>query len=421
MGFGSAPQKGVILVALLFYFLISHIISFLCSILEAVILSCTPAYIGLLQKKKSHAGKILADLKQHVNRPLAAILTLNTAAHTFGAAGVGAQVVEVFGAYWLSLASILVTLTMLYWTEMIPKTIGALYWKPLSIPSAYIIRFLIVVTYPFVLSFEAIAHWIGKGKKGENVTEAEIRVMIEEGARVGTIEQVEQNMVESIFRLGDRSVGVLMTPRREIQWIDIHDTQEQIREKLEEMPHALFPVCDGNLDTVVGMVRSKDLIVEALRITPLDLRKICLSPLFIHENARVITLLETFHSSPLDTALVTDEYGNIEGIVSLYVVLESILGELASSPLLQKRQIVQRDEKTWVLDGMLPIDQFKELFGIEALPREEREIYRTLGGFCLFQLGSIPRIGQGFSWNGLDFKILTMEGRRIDKILVKHR
>lgn len=407
--------------ALIFYFVFSHFMSFLCSILEAVILCCSQAYIALLRKRKSHAGAILHDMKMRIDRPLAAILTLNTASHTFGAAGVGAKVVELFGNPWLSVASVVITLTMLYWTEMVPKTVGALYWKRLSIPSAYVIKAMIILTYPFVVSFEWLARVISRGKKRESITEEEIRVLMEEGAKAGAIEAIEQSMVERIFRLGDRRVGVLMTPRREIQWLDIRDTPEKWMEEIQQVPHHLFPVCDGELDHVLGIVRTKDVLFEAMKKKPLEIRKLLLPPLYVHENALIFHLFEELKKSPLDSALVTDEYGNIQGWISLYTVLDSILGELSSSPILPRQPAIRGKNGAWILDGKLPIDEFKELFHIESLPKEEKNIYRTLAGFCLFQLGSIPHVGEEFVWDQYRFKIIKMDGRRVATIKVSLR
>lgn len=403
---------------LLFYYLTSHFFSFTCSILESVLLCCTNGYVALLKKKKPAVGQILGDLKTRIDRPLAAILTLNTAAHTFGAAGVGAQVSEIYGEKWLALVSVLLTLTMLFFTEMIPKTLGALYWKKLAPFTAYAIRFLITMTYPFVISFEYIARLLSRGKTQEKITGEEIKLILEEGTQAGVIKEIEHDMVESIFRLGNRRINILMIPRMDIEWIDINICSENLRKQLNISPHNRFPVCDRELDEVIGLVTSKDILNQMLTSGTLDLKAVIKPSIFVPENMRVVQLLEIFKKRPDHIALVTDEYGGIQGLITLHDVLESIVGDVPSSSILPETQIVQRKDGSWLVDGMIPIDELKEQFDIEALPEEEKGTYRTLGGFCMRQIGSIPKVGDAFTWNKFRFKVVKMDGRRVDKVLI---
>lgn len=403
---------------LIFYYLTSHFISFTCSILEAVLLCCTNGYVSLLKKKHPKVGQILADLKSRIDRPLAAILTLNTAAHTFGAAGVGSKVTELYGEQWLAFISILLTLTMLFITEMIPKTLGALYWKKLAPFTAYAVKFLITVTYPFVLSFEYIARLLSRGKAQEKITEEEIKLILEEGTQAGVIKEIEHGMVESIFRLGNRRINILMIPRMDIEWIDIHISTDELRKRLDASPHTRFPVCDEELDNVIGLITSKDILNQLLSTGTVDLKSVIKPPLFVPENMRVVQLLEIFKKTPDHIAFVTDEYGGVQGLVTLHDVLESIVGDVPSTSLLPETQIIQRKDGSWLIDGMIPIDELKEQFEIDALPEEEKGTYRTLGGFCMRQIGSIPKVGDTFTWHNFRFKIVKMDGRRVDKVLI---
>lgn len=403
---------------LLFYFIASHFISFTCSILEAVLLCCSNGYVALLKKKNPAVGQILTDLKSRIDRPLAAILTLNTAAHTFGAAGVGAKVVELFGDKWLALMSVILTLTMLFATEMIPKTLGALYWKKLAPFTAYATKFLITLTYPFVLSFETIARLLSRGRAQEKITQEEIKLILEEGTKAGVIEEIEHDMLESIFRLGNRRVNILMIPRMDIEWIDIGISPEELRQTLDSSSHTRFPVCDEELDKVIGLITSKDILNQLLEKGLIDLKAIVKPPLFVPENMRVVQLLEIFKKTPDHFALVTDEYGGLQGLITLHDVLESIVGDVPSTSLLPETQIVQRKDGSWLVDGMLPIDELKSQFDIESLPEDEKGTYRTLGGFCMRQIGSIPKVGDTFTWHKFRFKVVKMEGRRVDKVLI---
>lgn len=408
------------MLVLFFYFFVSHTVSFTCSILEAVLLCCTNGYIALLKKKKPAAGILLAELKTRIDRPLAAILTLNTAAHTFGAAGVGAKVSEIYGEHWLVAASVILTLTMLLLTEMIPKTLGALYWKRLAPFSAYFIRFLITITYPFVISFESIARVLARGKTHDKITEEEIKLILEEGTQAGVIKEMEHDMLESIFRLGNRRVNILMIPRMDIEWIDIGLTTDELRRKLDVSPHTRFPVCDNELDEVIGFVSSKNILNQILSTGVFDLKAVIKPPLFVPENMRVVQLLDIFKKTPDHIALVTDEYGGVQGLITLHDVLESIVGDVPKTSILPETQIVQRKDGSWLIDGMIPIDEMKEQFEIEEFPEEEKGNYRTLGGFCMRQIGSIPKVGDTFIWTRFRFKIVKMDGRRVEKVLMHY-
>lgn len=403
---------------LLFYYFTSHFFSFTCSILEAVLLCCTNGYIALLKKKNPAVGQILSDLKLRIDRPLAAILTLNTAAHTFGAAGVGAQVNELYGDKWVALVSVLLTLTMLFITEMIPKTLGALYWKKLAPFTAYAIKLLIILTYPFVISFEYIARLLSRGKAQEKITGEEIKLILEEGTQAGVIKEIEHDMVESIFRLGNRRVNILMIPRMDIEWIDAKISPHDLRKRLNTSTHTRFPICDGELDKVIGIVSSKDILNQMLGGATFDLKAIVKPPLFVPENMRIVQLLDIFKKMPDHIALVTDEYGGIQGLITLHDVLESIVGDVPGTSILPETQIIQRKDGSWLVDGMIPIDELKEQFDIDTLPEEEKGTYRTLGGFCMRQIGSIPKVGDIFLWNKFRFKVVKMDGRRVDKVLI---
>lgn len=409
------------MVTLLLFYLTSHFISFVCSILEAVLLCSTNGYIALLKKKQPKAGELLAQLKIRIDRPLAAILTLNTAAHTIGAAGVGAQVVELYGDYWLAFASVFLTLTMLFFTEMIPKTLGALYWKRLAPWTAYVVQGLIYLSYPFVIAFESIAHLLSPSKKQEKITEEEIKLILEEGSHAGVIKAVEQDMVEGILRLGSRRVGILMTPRMEIEWLNVHHSLNALKTQVQHSSHSRFPLCDEELDEVVGLVSSKELFSQCGEDVSTDeLKKLAQPPVFVPENMRVLQLLDIFKKTPDHLALVTDEYGGVQGLVTLHDLLESIIGDVPSSTSIPETQILERKDGSWLVDGMLPIDELKAYFDLENLPDEEKGAYRTLGGFCMRQIGSIPNVSDTFVWENFKFKIVKMTGKRVAKVLVHY-
>ncbi len=404
--------------SLVFYFIISHIISFLCSILESVLLSCTPAYISLLKKKGAVSGKILEELKERVDRPLAAILTLNTISHTFGAAGVGASVLTLFGDSWVAMGSVVITLTMLYWTEMLPKTLGAFYWKRLAPYCARPLQFMIGMTYPFVVSFNLFAQLISRGKKHDRITEDDIRVALEIGAKAGVIEVAEQEMVENIFRLGDRRVGVLMVPRVDIEWIDANDPIEEVRDQILRLRFERYLLCDGNTDKVLGVVEAGALLACIWRREKVDLRLLATPPLFVQETVQVFELLELFKESASKMAVVTDEYGVVQGIISMDEIIDAIMKDIDQEGV---SQIFRVNNRSWLLDGKMPIDEFKEIFNFDSLPHEERARYRTLSGLCMTQLEAIPYKGDRFIIGNFRFEIVRVKRRRVEKVLLTKR
>lgn len=307
---------------------------------------------------------------------------------------------------------------MLFFTEMIPKTLGAIYWKKLAPVSAYIIKYLIFLTYPFVVSFEYFAKILSKNSTHNKMTGEEIKHILMEGTESGVIQEAEHDMLESIFRLGSRRVGVLMTNRMDIIWLDLNDTQEKLKHQVETATFNRFPVCEGELDNIIGIVDSKTILKELLEKGSFDLRSLARSCLYVPENMRVLQLVDLFKQTPDHIALVTDEYGGIHGLITFHDVLESIVGDVPSYALTSNAQIVKRKDGSWLIDGMLPIDEFKEQFDIDHLPGEEKGAYRTLGGFCMQQLDSIPRVGDLFVWEKMRIKIVKMDERRVEKVLI---
>lgn len=403
---------------LIAFFLVSHFVSFVCSIYEAVLFSCTPSYIALLKKKGSASAHILEELKSRIDRPLSAILTLNTTAHTIGAAGVGASVVEVFGDQWLALASVLLTFTMLYWTELLPKTIGALYWKPLAPLVARQIKALVFLTYPVVMSFTFIARLFSKGKKADRITEEDIFLALEEGTSAGVIDEAEQDMVENIFRLGDRRVGVLMVPRVDIEWLDVNSSSEEIKQKVLSTKFRQFPLCDKDVDVVIGILQTRDLLEKALLGKKIDYRQMATPALFVNEHQHVFELMNLFKKSQNSVALVTDEYGTIQGMITLDDIFNAIVKDIDQGTGFEGGHLLKVNNRTYLLDGKLPIDEFKEIFLIEKLPNEEKAAFRTLSGLCMTQIEAVPKKGDHFTIGSLRFEVVKVRKRRVEKVLL---
>ncbi len=252
----------------------------------------------------------------------------------------------------------------------------------------------------------------------EPVTEEEIKILIGQGTRLGVFEPEEEEMVERVFRLADRRVSALVTPRPEVIWFDENDSPEEIRNKVVLGGHSHFPVARGSLDQVLGLVKAKDLLAQSLVCEPLDLKAALQPALFVPEGAPALEVLERFRETRLPIALVVDEYGGLVGLVTLKDFLEAIVGDIPEKGREIEPEVVQRKDGSWLVDGMLPIDEFKALFEIKELPNEAEVYYQTLGGFVMTFLGRIPATAESFDWGGLRFEVVDMDGLRVDKVLV---
>lgn len=250
------------------------------------------------------------------------------------------------------------------------------------------------------------------------VTEEEIKVMIEQGKVAGVFAEVEQDMIEAVFRLGDRRVGTIMTPRTEISWLDLDESIEEIQQVLLGSLYSRFPVARGNLDQVVGLVQAKDVLAGCVLGKPFSVEAVLQQPLYIPETMPALKVLELFRESRVHTALVIDEFGGLQGMVTLFDIMESIVGDIPDAGEITEPDVIQRDDRTWLVDGMLPVDEFKELFDIDILPGEARGFYQTVGGFVMTHLGRIPESSDKFDWSGIRFEIVDMDGLRVDKIMI---
>jgi putative hemolysin len=251
------------------------------------------------------------------------------------------------------------------------------------------------------------------------VTEEEIKVMIEQGTETGMFEESEQDMVEGVLSLGDLKIGALMTPRPDITWIDINDRVGITRQKIIDSDYSRLPVCEGELDRVLGVVHVADLLSQTLKGEEINLTASLSQPLFIPESTRGLKVLEQFKKFGTHIAMVVDEYGVIQGLVTMHDLFEEIFGDITDfneEP--EEPQIIQREDGSWLLDGMLSIEELLEQFDIPE-SAIDRGNYHTLGGFAIMQLGKIPISGEYFEWRKLRFEIIDMDGKRVDKILVK--
>lgn len=319
---------------------------------------------------------------------------------------------------------ILITYFSLVIGELIPKRIGLNNPEAIAVRIARPMRFLSRLTAPLVsmltFSTEVGVRLLGIRPSGEPpVTEDEVRVMVEQGARVGVFESFEQDVIESLFRLSDRRVDVIMTPHTEIVWLDLDAPVEENLQIMRDTQYSRFPVARGGLDNVQGILRSKDVLIATIRQeNPLDLQKLLTPPLFIPASTPAFRVLEQMRLTGSHLALVINEYGGVQGMVTLFDMLEAIVGDLPMEGGAIQQELVRREDGSWLVDGLMAIDEFCEALDLQDLPGESRAGYQTVGGFMMAQLGAVPTAGQSFEWNGLRFEVLDMDGRRVDKVLV---
>lgn len=311
---------------LVVYFLLAIVVSFFCSLLEAVMLSVSPAYIALAVKSGKRYGKILQTLKAQIDRPLAAILTLNTVSHTVGAAGVGAQVHVIWGDGFTAITSGILTFFILVFSEIIPKTVGASNWKALAPLCAYLTRALIFVMYPFVLFSEFLYRLLSRGDEF-TVTREEMIVTAEMGALEGAIRRKESTIIRNLLMLDAIKVADIMTPRSVMCAFEDDNSVGQIMEKFKPIRFSRIPVFKDDLDHVLGMVhRYKVLEAYSQDLDDLAISKL-MTPLHsIPENISVGAALDQFIKRKEHIFLVVDEYGSTTGLVSLEDAIETLLG-----------------------------------------------------------------------------------------------
>lgn len=318
---------------------------------------------------------------------------------------------------------LIITYLSLIVGELVPKRLALNNPERIAAFVAIPMRALAAIASPMVYllsaSTDMVLRVLGITPSTEpQVTEEEIKILIEQGTEAGTFEEAEQDMVERVFRLGDRPVSYLMTPRPDIVWLDLDDSPEENRHKMVDSAYSRYPVCQGGLDNVLGIIPVTDLLARSFRGEPLDLTMGLRQPVFVPESTRGLKVLELFKQTITHMAVVVDEYGVIQGLVTLNDIMSEIVGDVPSTDGQDQPQAVQREDGSWLLDGMLPVEEFLELFGMEEWESEERGSYQTLGGFVITHLGRIPTAADHFEWQGMRVEVMDMDGNRVDKVLV---
>ena len=396
---------------------------------ETALLSVRKARLQHRVNEGDRRAQTALQLLEHPNRFLSTIQIGITLIDVLVGAIGGAAVATFLGGlvskipalepYSESISLFFVVIAITYFSivfgELVPKRIAI--QNPERVASAaagpmlFIAKLVSPIVYVLGGSTDLILHLLRiKHTEAPSVTEEELLVQLDQGTQAGVFEESEQDMVEGVFSLSDQRVNALMTPRNEIIWLDVNDTAAEIRRKVEESPFSRFPVGDDSLDNLVGIVKAKDLLLADLK-NGKQLKEIIRPPLYVPETAFGSRALEILKEAKREMVLVVDEFGVVQGLLTLADILEEIVGAFEGEP-----QATQRQDGSWLLDGMLQNDEFKEIFNLRRLPDEEE--YETLGGFVMLHMGRIPQAADLFEWNGLRFEVMDMDGKRVDKILV---
>jgi putative hemolysin len=308
--------------------------------------------------------------------------------------------------------------------ELVPKRVALINPEAIASAIARPMQWLTRISFPLVrlMSFvtELVMRLLNvRASEEPPVTKEEINVLMEQGADAGVFEKHEQALVSRVFGLADEIIANVMTPRGDIAYVDLNDSFETNRQKLLHSSHSRFLVCNGGLGQVLGILRAKSLLDAALEGKPFDFASGAVKPLYVPSSLTLIELLEAFKKHRQHLALVVDEFGEVQGLVTMNNVMEALVGEVATVEDELQPDIVQRLDGSWLVDGSVPIARFKEVAHIEAvLPGEDAEAYRTLGGFIMMALARIPQVGDRFTAEGVTIEVVDMDQNRVDKLLV---
>ena len=384
-------------------------------------------------KGATYALELLQDTNQQYLSTVQIMITLiDTLAGGIGGALLAEPLARLLGKVsWLAasantIALILVVVVITYFSivlgELIPKRLAVSKPEKVVIQLSPTIRVMTKIFRPLT---KLLATSTNLGLKvlrintdaGPVITEDEIQAYIEQGRDIGVIEETEKDMFSGIFRLSERRVDALMTPHTEVVWIDLEDSREQIIHELTHSEYSRIPAARGDLDEVVGMINIKELVGVDLHSPDFQIAAYIREPLFVPENLPALKAFEKFRETGIHQALVIDEYGGVQGMVTLYDVLEAIVGSLPADEFDQEQEAVQRPDGSWSFDGLIAIDELVEMLDLPDLTEEERAGYQTLSGLVMNQLGSVPTIGETFTLGKWRFEVIDMDGRRVDRVL----
>ena len=402
---------------------------------EIAVVSARKSRLRQLAEEGDARARRALELGEHPTRFLSTVQVGITLIGVFAGAYGGARIAthldvylsrfEPIAAYSdelaLGIVVFIITYLSLILGELVPKRIALTNPERIAGYLAGPMQTVSVVAAPLVkvltISTELVLRVLRIQKGSDSpVTEEEITALLEAGTKAGVFEEEEHELVERVFWLGDQRIAALMTPRHRVEWLDVRDPPEAQQRELITHRYSHYLVCEGDLDHVVGMVGAKDLLAEVLAGKPFDIRSCLRKPLFVPESLPALRLVEMFRESGVHLAVVIDEYGGVEGVITIKDVVEEITGDMEEG---QEPKAVRREDGSWLIDGSLSTQEFRELLELEERRAEEREGYHTVAGMVVTEFGRIPRSGDSFESQGLRFEVVDMDGHRVDKVLVQ--
>jgi len=392
-------------------------ISFLCSVLEAVLLSVNHSYIAVLRSRGDSAGRILHAMKSRIDEPIAAILTLNTVAHTIGAALGGAIAARAFGDVVVGVFAAALTLAVLVLSEIIPKTIGATFCKPLAKPSAYVLRVMVFVMKPLLVPLGYLSRWIKPtGPRPETTSRAEIEALAEIGHREGAIDEDEFQVMSKVMQLDDIAVSEVMTPRIDMVAVPVEATVEEAMDVMLDQGRLRLPVYEGDLDRIVGILPARDLW-RAARRGRRAVREIARPVRFAPASKPVEELIREMRAERTGMTIVLDEFGGTAGLVTLEDLIEEIIGEIqdeheADEP----RDFQENEDGRTLIRGGTPVKDAAERLGVEF-----GDEFDTIGGYVFGALGGVAKPGDSVETGAGRLRVVRVRRRRIEYVAFEPR
>ncbi len=404
---------------------------------EMAVISARPARLQHAASVGRRGAAAALELKRDPGRFLSTvqvgITLIGVLASVFGGAtladSVAHQLARIPGwqAYATSLGFALVVLFISYVTlilgELVPKRIALRRPELIASRLSGLLRALARLIAPVEWLLSASSNLVlalvpARGAEPASVTEEEITLMLREATAAGQFEAGETAIVQMALRLGDRRIGAMMTPRTQVEWLDLDDEEAENRRKIHDSDYSRFAVVEGPTHQIVGIVQVKDLLTQMLGGEPFDIRGTVRPALYMPDTLTALRALELFRQRGEPMALVVDEYGAFEGVLTLHDILQTLVGDIVVPGEAGPAAVVLREDGSWLVDGMLPIDEVRDLTGLVAIPGAESGDFHTLGGFVMARVNRIPAVGDRVEVDGYGFEVVTMDGRRVDRVLI---
>jgi putative hemolysin len=403
---------------------------------EISLISARKARLLALAEAGNPGAQAAIELKANPSRLLSTVqigvTLIAVLSGTFGEATLGDRLQHrlemypgILGEYAHSISMAVVVIGISYFSlilgELVPKRIALLYPEHIAAALARFMRAIARLGAPVERFLSASTNFVLRllplrSQGAAPVTDEEINFMLREGAATGHIPHAETAIVEMALRLGDRRASAVMTPRTQIEWLELDDPEEENRRKIRGSAYSRFPVVQGGSQQVIGIVQAKDLLASCLAGQPFDLRSATRPPLYLPNTVTVLRVLEVFKTSGEPMALIVDEYGDLEGLVTPSDILEALVGDIPGSAEADQR-VVRRDDGTWLIDGMVALDELKQVLGVSRLPDEHMD-FHTLGGYLMARLNRVPMEADRITAGDYRFEVVKMDGRRVDRVLV---